>query len=309
MECTIRNYNPQDEDAVVEIQQQYKATHGSYWIREGKLYSDHPAFEQGRNIFIAINLQDTPAAFSPIFPALADEGESEPHHLWMDIIYNPFDPDYRKINDALYERVLERGKALKKTYKDHPCVFATLQTGDDIEAMNFFQSKGFNETTRLLTMRRDLKNMLPKTQEKEGFVVRPYQLDREETIEKYLSGDRMANPSNPMTREKLDWNLKNPWKNGKGYGIFNKEGELIASTMTYSLEKDVMMTEEIFVIPSYQGKGLGKFLLTEVLHKLKDEGVITVELEVKKDNDPAKGLYEGLGYVTVKEECTLKFKL
>jgi GNAT superfamily N-acetyltransferase len=309
MECSIRNYTPKDEDRVVEIQQRYKETHQSYWIREGKLYSEHPAFEQGKNIFIAFNGQDAPAAFSPIFPALADEGEGEPHHLWIDILYNPFDPNYLKINDALFERVQKRGLALKKTYNGHPCVFATLQMGDDLEAMNFFHSKGFEETTRLLTMRRDLKNKLPQIPDKEGFVVRGYQLDGKEIIEKYLQADRMANPSSPLTREKLEWNLENPWKNGEGYGIFTKEGDLLASTMTYSIEKDITMTEEIFVIPSYQGKGLGKLLLAEVLQRLKDKGAVTVELEVKSDNKPATSLYQKLGYITVKEECTLKLEL
>ena len=309
MKKTIRNYTPRDEEAVVEIQKRYQEKHPTYWIRKGKLYSQHPAFEQGKNILMGLNKEDIPVAFSPIFPALAQEGEKEPHHLWIDILYNPFEPEYQEINEILYEGVLERGLALKKTYGGHPCVFATLKMGDDLEAIEFFRSKGFEESTRLLTMRRDLNNSIPKSCNRGGFVVQEYQLDSEEIIQQYLKADGLGNPSNPMTREKLDWNLKNPWKNALGYGIFAEGGDLLASTMTFSIEEGITMTEEIFVVPSYQGKGLGKTLLREVLHRLKDKGVEKVELEVKNHNRPARGLYESLGYVTVKEECTLQLSL
>ena len=296
-----QSYNGHNEKSLMDIQRRYKEKHPEYWIRDGKMYSEHPAFEGGKNVVCGFNDQGTMVVFGPIFPALAEEGEEEPHTFWMDLLYDPWDESLQRIKDQVFEGMLERGMELKKELKGHPCRFATLQQAHHHENMDYYFGKGFRETTRLLTMRRDLDSL---SYAGDGSVI-PYRLKTEEEIKRYLEADRKANPGNPMTREKLLWNLKHPWKNGTGYGIFHENGDLIASIMTYSLEKDVTMTEEIFVIPEHQGKGLGEALLGQVLLSLKNSGVKQAELEVKEDNRPARSLYEKLGYTIAKEESTL----
>jgi len=304
-----RNYIKEDEDAVVKLQEKFKEKHPEYWIRSGTVYSEHPAFEQGKNILCGFNEEGDLVAYAPIFPTLAADKEGAPHHFWMDILYNPFDPGYPEIKDQLFRGVIERANVLKAQYDGHPCILTTLQMMHHQDSMAFYDSKGFRETTRLLTMRKKLKETLPVRKNGGNYIVRPYKLDDQAMIENYLRADRAANPTNPLSREKLLWNLDNPWKGGKGYGIFDYSGNLVASVMTYSLEKGVYMTEEIFVTPPHQGKGLGELLLIEVLHALSEQGVFKAELEVKNDNTPAKKLYQKLGYITVKEECTLELQL
>lgn len=51
----------------------------------------------------------------------------------------------------------------------------------------------------------------------------------------------------------------------------------------------------IAILPSYQGNGLGKLLLNELIARLKEKGVQTLWLEVRESN-PARFLYEKIGF-------------
>lgn len=51
----------------------------------------------------------------------------------------------------------------------------------------------------------------------------------------------------------------------------------------------------IAIVPSYQGNGLGKLLLNELIARLKEKGVQTLWLEVRESN-PARFLYEKIGF-------------
>ena len=53
----------------------------------------------------------------------------------------------------------------------------------------------------------------------------------------------------------------------------------------------------IGVDPAYQGQGIGRRMMTELLDFAGPESV--VYLEVRTDNGPAIGLYTGLGFITV----------
>lgn len=52
----------------------------------------------------------------------------------------------------------------------------------------------------------------------------------------------------------------------------------------------------IAVDPAYQGKGLGKLLLSEVLSRLSAQGAEVIFLEVRVSNVRALALYRGMGF-------------
>ncbi|MDU8924073.1 ribosomal protein S18-alanine N-acetyltransferase [Pasteurellaceae bacterium LIM206] len=52
----------------------------------------------------------------------------------------------------------------------------------------------------------------------------------------------------------------------------------------------------IAIAPQFQGQGLGKALLTELLERLRRQGILTVWLEVRESNHKAKKLYSSLGF-------------
>ena len=51
----------------------------------------------------------------------------------------------------------------------------------------------------------------------------------------------------------------------------------------------------VAIVPSYQGNGLGKLLLNELIARLKEKGVQTLWLEVRESN-PARFWYEKIGF-------------
>ena len=58
-------------------------------------------------------------------------------------------------------------------------------------------------------------------------------------------------------------------------------------------ETDMM---NIAVAPDYRRQGIGKKLVTELVAQLKAKGNHSLMLEVRSSNEPAKKLYENLGF-------------
>ncbi len=53
---------------------------------------------------------------------------------------------------------------------------------------------------------------------------------------------------------------------------------------------------DIVIDKQYRNKGLGKVLLDNVIKELKSQGIDTVFLEVRVSNEPARALYEKVGF-------------
>jgi GNAT superfamily N-acetyltransferase len=65
--------------------------------------------------------------------------------------------------------------------------------------------------------------------------------------------------------------------------------------------KDVYKLHKIYLLPSLQGKGLGRPLISEVEKLVRAQGGTILELNVNRQN-PAKQFYEKAGFVVCKEE-------
>ena len=75
-----------------------------------------------------------------------------------------------------------------------------------------------------------------------------------------------------------------------GYSMLDFE------TQTYKLDK-------LYVVPEMHGKGVGKFLLNEVIDDVKELGANVLQLNVNRANT-AKGFYENAGF-KIKETVDL----
>jgi mycothiol synthase len=67
---------------------------------------------------------------------------------------------------------------------------------------------------------------------------------------------------------------------------------------------------EVYVIgvsPVAQGMGLGKVLTLKGLHYLRSRGLREVILYVESDNEPAKAVYEGLGFTHRSEDTDVMY--
>jgi ribosomal protein S18 acetylase RimI-like enzyme len=56
--------------------------------------------------------------------------------------------------------------------------------------------------------------------------------------------------------------------------------------------------DKIYVLPSQQGKGTGKFVIDYIIAEIKKKGATALQLQVNRDNK-AKSFYEKLGFVEI----------
>lgn len=57
--------------------------------------------------------------------------------------------------------------------------------------------------------------------------------------------------------------------------------------------------QTVAVVPEHRGNGLGRLLMEALVHEAVARGVHHVFLEVRADNEPARALYESLGFVGI----------
>lgn len=74
--------------------------------------------------------------------------------------------------------------------------------------------------------------------------------------------------------------------------------KIIAFYISRTEEADAHLLN-ICILPEYQGQGLGMFLMTHYLNKLKALGVDEALLEVRPSNFIALSLYDKLGFVKI----------
>lgn len=69
-------------------------------------------------------------------------------------------------------------------------------------------------------------------------------------------------------------------------------------------EERVYKLHKLYVLPETHGKGVGKFLINEVLDRVKEEGGTRLELNVNRHNN-AKAFYESAGFI-IKETVDIE---
>ena len=66
-------------------------------------------------------------------------------------------------------------------------------------------------------------------------------------------------------------------------------------------EPGMYKLQKIYVMPQNQGKGTGKFVITEILKAITRKGGTSLQLNVNRNNK-AKEFYEKLGFAVIREE-------
>ena len=66
-------------------------------------------------------------------------------------------------------------------------------------------------------------------------------------------------------------------------------------------DKGIFRLHKIYVLPSMQGRGLGKKIVDHIIGAIKPLGASALQLNVNRYN-PARQFYEKLGFVVIREE-------
>jgi diamine N-acetyltransferase len=92
--------------------------------------------------------------------------------------------------------------------------------------------------------------------------------------------------------------------NGEQQFILLSEGEQPVAFAAYSPRQenpDIFKLHKLYCLPSTQGKGYGKILISEVCDRVLEAGKSLLELNVNRHNK-AKDFYEKMGFIIAYEE-------
>jgi mycothiol synthase len=108
----------------------------------------------------------------------------------------------------------------------------------------------------------------------------------------------------------LDERTHEPWFDPSGFLLLEIEGRVAASCWTKVHELHPDRFGEIYVIsvhPDFQHHHLGRVMVTQGLNVLWHKGVGHAVLFVDESNEPAKKLYESLGFLLEREDRLVRF--
>ncbi|RFS24949.1 GNAT family N-acetyltransferase [Chitinophaga silvatica] len=88
------------------------------------------------------------------------------------------------------------------------------------------------------------------------------------------------------------------------FNILSDEDKPIGfASYSHTNEPEVYKLHRIYLDPSYQGKGAGKWLLLQVIEQVKAKGIKILELDVNRFNK-AVNFYKKMGFSIYKEKIT-----
>jgi mycothiol synthase len=108
----------------------------------------------------------------------------------------------------------------------------------------------------------------------------------------------------------LEERIDEPWFDPSGFLLLEIDGRLAASCWTKVHELHPDRFGEIYVIsvhPDFQGRDLGRIMVTQGLASLRKKGVSSAVLFVDQSNTIARKLYESLGFVVEREDNLVRF--
>ncbi len=94
--------------------------------------------------------------------------------------------------------------------------------------------------------------------------------------------------------------LKNQMEEGSQFVIVYDDKEPVGFASFQEIEPQVFKLHKIYVLPSQQGKGTGKFVINHIIEKIKNKNAKALQLQVNRYNK-AKNFYEKLGFSVLKE--------
>ena len=113
-----------------------------------------------------------------------------------------------------------------------------------------------------------------------------------------------------LSAEQIDYMLKMMYSEESLLGqmkerhefIIVNDGQTPVGFASFSLvENGIYKLHKLYVMPQNQGKGTGKFVITEILKAMLRKGGTALRLNVNRNNK-AKDFYEKLGFVIINEE-------
>jgi ribosomal protein S18 acetylase RimI-like enzyme len=307
-EITIRNFAPGDERRMAEVQARCVAAcpdtgrfPPNFWLG--------PGFENGQNIFCAVNGQDDLLGYAAITPAYISR-HLKARTLWLDLRADPQHARASAIKEVLFGWVFSWGRELARRWPGERVALSATYFGAGQASIEYLKGKGFGQYQTCLYMRRDLAEPMPWRESltvPEGVEVRAWRMETEEEQRAYLAAYDLAFGDEGKNLEDLQHFMKSEhWSVGTTFTAFS--GQQIVGSVAIWYQPGSRWagkTEAVFVVPEWRRRGIARYLLGEAISCLKERGLAYAELEMDSSNKPARALYQSLGYRIHQEEVSL----
>ncbi|MNO35359.1 ribosomal-protein-alanine N-acetyltransferase [compost metagenome] len=282
--------NPKDEDA--------EQIEGMDFVLK-MLYLYHGDLDK-RNMFCAVSRDGEVLAASHLmehdtFHAVGhDEDPSFKRYLNYEIIFAENAED-EGIKAALIEALIGRAREIKTQYQEKRIILAQHLDTDDFEELSFCLARGFTICDTIVVYKFDLSREIPKYPLPEGVLVKPTVLDHNhgETQDKYHQAELASFDGVAWSFNHLGWMQGSP--EIVNFCAFHGD-QLIGNTSTWRITEERSATENVFVIPEWQKKGVARNIICTALAYLKEQGKTIATLGTYGNNKKAIRLYTQIGY-------------
>jgi GNAT superfamily N-acetyltransferase len=113
-----------------------------------------------------------------------------------------------------------------------------------------------------------------------------------------------------LSQDKIDYmlelmysesSLQKQMNNGSQFIIVHENEEPVGFAAYFEKAPSVFKLDKIYILPSQQGKGTGRFVIYYIINEIQKKGAIALQLQVHRQNK-ARNFYEKFGFVVIDEK-------
>ncbi len=149
-----------------------------------------------------------------------------------------------------------------------------------------------------------------------GVVLRQFEIrDQEAVCSLHERAMKLVGTYFENTDPKSDWDkdirdIENIYiKNNGEFYVATVEDDIVAMGALGKVDDNTAEVKRMRVEPSWQGKGIGKLILGQLIHRAKELGYSRLILDVAEKQKIAQHLYESLGFKEFKREEMVGMKM
>ncbi|MDT3427788.1 ribosomal protein S18 acetylase RimI-like enzyme [Paenibacillus forsythiae] len=274
------------------------------------LYLYHGDFDK-RNMFCAVNGEDELLAVAHLmkhgtFNAAGHDGDPDfIRYLNYEITFAKHVED-EAVKAALTDALIRRSREIKAENPEKRIVMAQYIDTDNLKELSYFLARGFTIHDTIVVFKFDLSRDIPRYPLPEDVRVVPFALNNSEALEKYHQAELASFDGVARSMNHLGWMQGGPEMTN--FCAFSGE-QLIGNTSTWKVTEERSVTENVFVIPDWQKKGVARNMICTALTHLKQQGKTIATLGTHGTNRKAISLYTQIGYELYGFRLTIGYEI